>query len=122
MKLVLLACGAAAALLAAGPAASKSNRSVVVGHAKVSAADLDLRSEAGAAAMLARIEEGAGKACGGDPGTAFNRDIVTLLKQRAYRECKTAAIEATTIRLGAPLVRSTWLSRGEPIKYAINSD
>lgn len=73
--------------------------------------DLDLDSDAGARAMLERLDAAATKACGGKPSAAMGRDQVGQAKHREFRRCKTAALERGTLSLDAPRVRAAWLAK-----------
>ena len=113
---VLLA--SSAGLLAAfqpAPSAAADESRAVIEHAKVRYGDLDLATPAGAEAMLARLEAAASEACGRLPQNAM--DPLLAAKQRAYRRCRISALDAATLRLGAPLVRSAWLDRDETARH-----
>lgn len=113
------------ALLASGagllavfqPVPSAADESpAIIEHAKVHYGDLDLATPDGAGAMLARLETAASNACGGRPSLSIVNPLVSA-KQRAYRRCRIAALDAATLRLGAPLVRSAWLERDETARH-----
>lgn len=76
--------------------------------------DLDLGSGPGVAAMLDRLDLAATRACGGKPSPAMPGDQVGLAKHREYRRCKAAAMDSSTLKLGAPLVRAAWLKQRGP--------
>lgn len=76
--------------------------------------DLDLDSEAGARAMLARLDLAATKACGGKPFGVMSRDHVGVAKELEYRRCKAAAMESSTLKLDSPRVRAAWLDKRSP--------
>ena len=118
MKTFLLASGVALlAIVATGPAAAQTTRSLIIEQVKVRHGDLDLATERGAGAMLARLDNAASRACGGKPGPMLG-DSLGPAKQRAYRLCKVAAIDAATLTLNAPRVRAVWLEQGEAIRFA----
>jgi UrcA family protein len=117
MKTSLLASGLGLlAVVAAGPAAAKTTPSLIINHAQVQHGDLDLATEAGAEEMLTRLNRAANNACGGRPSPAIN-DPVGSSKQHAYRLCKVAAIDAATLALDVPLLRTAWLESGDAIRF-----
>ena len=69
---------------------------------KVSMADLDLGSKAGAAAGLSRIEAASEKACGGQPQT------LQLRRQARYRACMKSTVSHAVASLGSPLVTAIY--------------
>jgi UrcA family protein len=81
-----------ASALADVPVGSDAPRAVV------KYADLDLASDAGAAALLRRIEAAARQVCG-DP-----RELQPLTRSTRVRHCNTQAIEHAVTALGAPKV------------------
>lgn len=112
MKGMSLALGAG--LFAASvivPASAQVAPAQVVSDVTVPYDDLDLKSEAGARAMLARLDAAATRACGGKPAPVMPGDPVALAKQREYRRCKAAAMDGSTLRLGSPRVRTAWIER-----------
>ena len=113
---ILLA--SSATLLAAlgpTPAAAADGSPTIIEDIAVRYGDIDLAAPAGAAAMLARLEAAASDACGGRPRNRM--DPILPAKQRAYRRCRIAALDAATLQLGAPLVRSAWLDRDETARH-----
>lgn len=118
MKRVILASGAALlAVVAAGPAAAQTDRSLIVERVAVAHGDLDLATTAGADAMLGRLTDAASRACGGKPRSS-HADPLGPAKLRAYRLCKVGAIDTATLALAAPRVRALWLEDGEAIELA----
>ena len=109
MKTLLIA-AAAAALLAASAAQAghfdaRFERSVPV-------ADLDLRSTAGADALIGRLEAAARSACRGQP-------MVDQYHGAAReRACAAKAVVAAVARLDAPLVTARLLTRNSPAMLA----
>ena len=105
----------------ASPTSAQRSQANIVAHVHVPHGDLDLTSEAGAKAMLARIDEAASKACGGKPVTGMAMDQVGQAKKREYRRCKAAAMNSGVSGLGAPRVRAAWLDQqsGSPGKAAM---
>lgn len=85
---------ASASVAQAGPSAAHAD----VRRIGVPMSDLNLAQPAGAAAMLARIEQAAGAVCGGLP---LPRE---LRRTQHYRACRTAAVEQAVRKLNAPLV------------------
>jgi UrcA family protein len=99
------ACAVAASLLslalsaAAVPAMAASQDSdTAVVSIKVSYADLDVSSRAGAATLLARINAAATQACGGAP------DRLNLSQSSIYDYCKARAVTAAIDTVHAPQV------------------
>lgn len=112
-----------AGLLAAGAvtsAAAQRSRADIVVQISVPHGDLDLASEAGAKAMLVRLDKAASKACGGKPMPVMALDQVGHAKKREYQRCKLAAMDRGTLQLGAPRVRAAWLGEqsGSPAGLA----
>jgi UrcA family protein len=81
-----------ASALADAPAGSIAPQTVV------KYADLDLTSDAGASALLRRIEAAARQVCG-DP-----RVVQPLTRSTRIRHCNTQAIEHAVTAIGAPKV------------------
>ena len=91
-----------ASLAIASAAAAQSNgihsNDIDAPRVNVSYADLNLRSEAGAQVMMARIEDAAERVCGGAPDTR-------LLDRRAlFNSCKAKTFDRAVRELHAPLV------------------
>lgn len=113
---VLLASSAGLLAAFAPPhAAAADERQAIIEHISVRYGDLDLTAPADAAAMLGRLEKAASEACGRLPQNAM--DPLLAAKQRTYRRCRISALDAATLRLGAPLVRSAWLDRDETVRH-----
>ncbi len=90
--------------LAAVPAAAGEKKGEKIKTVEVSYSDLDLESEAGARALLERLDAAAFKACGGDPKrhSAYKaRPEVTV---EIFETCRKDAVAAAVGRLDAPLV------------------
>jgi UrcA family protein len=88
------------ALALAAPAAAGPRHILTV--ASVPIDDLDLRSEAGAAAMLQRLDSAAREICG------FTRTpLFPGAEGRAWR-CRREAISAAVERLNAPRLALAW--------------
>src|SRR5690606_4783632 len=114
MKGFSIALGAAlGAAIVSAPAAAAVAAPAIVTDIGVRYDDLDLASEAGARALLARLDAAAAKACGGRPAPVMPGDPVGIARGGEYRRCKAAALENSTRRLGSPLVRAAWLERPE---------
>ena len=73
---------------------------------KVSFADLELSSPAGAKSVLNRIHAAAKTVCGGEP------DIRLLERSAIYHSCMKATVERAVASLDSPAV--TALNAGEP--------
>jgi UrcA family protein len=97
MKTLLIAAGATAALLAS-PVVSASE--LQTRHVAVGYADLNLDRQAGAEAMLDRIERAARRACDSE-GANW---IATGRQTQALRECAREAAYRAVVELDAPLV------------------
>jgi len=96
------------------PASAQVAPPQIVTNIGVRYGDLDLKSASDARIMLTRLERAATKACGGKPVPTSPGDQVGLAKRDEYRRCKAAAMERSTLRLGAPLVRAAWLEKRLP--------
>jgi UrcA family protein len=117
MKTCLLTSGLGLlAIASAGAADARASQPLMIEQVEVRHGDLDLATSAGAGTMLARLGGAASEACGGKP-RAVQSDPLGSAKQRAYRLCKVAAVDAATVRLDAELVRALWLESGEAIRY-----
>jgi UrcA family protein len=96
---ISLCAGVIAALSIAGSALAQTEddpgapRSVTVRYS-----DLNLSSEAGARAILARITDAASRACGGDV------DLRMLERRALYYRCKAETVDRAVRALDAPLV------------------
>ncbi|MGK6355863.1 UrcA family protein [Sphingomonas sp. DT-207] len=110
---IVLGAGLGAAIII-GAASAQVTDPRIVAEIGVRYDDLDLDSDAGARAMLARLDVAATKACGGKPFGVMSRDHVGVAKEREYRRCKAAAMEGSTLELGSPRVRAAWLEKQSP--------
>jgi UrcA family protein len=119
MKTIWLAVGTAmaAAIFSAPAPAQRANRPIIE-HVNVHHGDLDLADKSGAETMLARLEKAATKACGGWPTATMSWNQMSEAKQREHRRCKAAALDSATLKLGASLVRSAWLSKAQTTHHA----
>jgi UrcA family protein len=70
----------------------------VVSYTSVPYADLDLASDAGARAMLARIQAAAGAVCGG----AANK--TSKAEKADYRDCHAIAVAGAVSKMRSPLL------------------
>lgn len=92
------------AILAAGlPAAAGEAKApgLKVGAVTVSYDHRDLASEAGARAMLARLERAAYDACGGDPRRHSAWKTAPDLTRRVYQQCREDAVARAVTELGS---------------------
>jgi UrcA family protein len=90
----------------AGPAISPDPE---IATAKVSLADLDLRSEAGAAVGLRRIEMASEKVCGGQP------DVRLIQRQASYKACVAVTMDRAVTSLGSPRVTALYTGTGHSL-------
>jgi UrcA family protein len=95
---IAIAAVAVAALIPVATALADVPDGRAAPQALVKYADLDLTSDAGAAALLRRIEAAARQVCG-DP-----RELQPLVRSVPIRQCNTHAIEHAVTALGAPKV------------------
>lgn len=86
---------AAAVLFAACAPAALAERPVVT-HTKVSYADLDLSSRAGAQTLLRRIDRATSKVCGKRPG------VVPLKMMTRWTACRDAAVSNAIANVNSP--------------------
>jgi UrcA family protein len=93
---IALAALAVAALIPVATALAEVPDGSAAPQAVVKYADLDLTSDAGATALLRRIEAAARQVCG-DP-----RVVQPLTRSTRIRQCNTQAIEHAVAALGAP--------------------
>ena len=75
----------------------------------VSLAGLDLRSEAGAAAGLRRIEMASAKICGGEP------NIQQLERHARYKACVEATVDRAVTSLASPQVTALHTDTGRSL-------
>lgn len=101
MKIALTCTAAAVGLCIASRAVAGADWGPQTVQVLVRQSDLDLRSEAGGAAMLRRIQGAARRACGGTPdaGSALTAD-----SPRAWNACRAQAVRVTVARLNSPVV------------------
>lgn len=92
--------------LAAASAAEAQEASMVVKFG-----DLNLRSPAGAAAALSRIDAASRKFC----GEVDIRDLATL---DAVQACRRSMTEQAVSRMASPLVTELYASRRAPVALA----
>ena len=98
---------ALAALLCAGSAEARPK--YMLAMVRVEAGDLDLTTDAGAAAMIGRIDRAAGELCAGTPSP-----LLPGREGRAWR-CRKDAMAAAVARLQTPALTAAhhaWLSAG----------
>ena len=114
LGLALAAMAATASLAQAGDANDMIRQTVTVAYG-----DLDLSTDAGAHAMLARLKQAAVKACGGP--AAFNSlyGIAPDYVNRVYGECRSAAVARAIASLHAPLLSALYAQSETPLnQYA----
>jgi UrcA family protein len=92
-------------VLTAGHAVAQQ---VVTHSITVAYGDLDPAQEAGARALLHRLETAAQQACGVAP------DIRELVERSDYDSCVDTAIATAVVTLHFPLVSALYGNRGEP--------
>jgi UrcA family protein len=99
--------------MAATPAAAQS---VETESVRVSYADINLESDAGAERFLRRLERAANQVCGAGIGRRM-----TLQEHREIRKCRSGALEQAVADLGHYNVTSRFASLGggvAPVMYA----
>lgn len=75
--------------------------------------DLNLSTEAGAHAMLIRIDQAAKKACGGSAFFYGTYTIAPELARKDFVTCQSNAVSAAVKMLNAPLVMRLYAQNGE---------
>jgi UrcA family protein len=75
--------------------------------------DLNLATDAGAHAMLVRINQAAQKACGGSPFFYGTYSIAPGLARKGFATCQTNAVSAAVKSLNAPLVTRLYVQNGD---------
>jgi len=95
---IALAAVAMTALVPVASALAGVPDSSTAPQAVVKYADLDLTSDAGATALLRRIEAAARQVCGNP------REVQPLTRSMPIRRCNTQAIEHAVTAIGAPKV------------------
>lgn len=81
---------------------------------RVSFADLNLNSQAGATVMISRIHNAARIACGDRHG------VMTLAERRAIRTCRTTAEQNAVAELNHPTVTAMYYGREPTVIFASN--
>ena len=109
-RAMLSAVAIAAGLAFVQPASAQTEDAAA--SVRVTYADLNLQTHAGARAMLARLEAAAGRVCGNEP------DIRDLARATPYQRCKAAALDAAVRQLDAPLVTAMARSRPNAVVLA----
>lgn len=71
----------------------------------VTYSDLDVSTEAGARALLSRIEKAAAEACGKSPFYYSSYSIAPSLASKQFDECRTNAINSAVKSVKAPKVQ-----------------
>lgn len=74
----------------------------------VSYSDLDLSTEAGAKALVGRIEKAAAEACGSTPYFYSSYSVAPGLASRTFNECRANAINSAVKSVNAPKVRQIY--------------
>lgn len=75
--------------------------------------DLNLSTEAGARAMLVRIDQAARNACGGSPFFYGTYTIAPNLARKDFATCQTNAVSSAVQTLNAPLVMRIYAQNGD---------
>ncbi len=102
---------AVAAFAQSAAAQPASASSVVVKQVVVTYADLDLKNEAGTAALLDRIEHAADRACGGNPQFDANYQIAREFLTREYEQCRASAVSGAVAGISASLTQVAYNAR-----------
>lgn len=92
----------------AGPEFDMVRRDVAVRYG-----DLNLSTEAGARAMLVRIDQAARNACGGSPFFYGTYSIAPGLARKDFATCQTNAVSNAVKSLNAPLVARIYAQNGD---------
>ena len=108
---------AAAALLAAAASADSANQ--IRTDVAVAYSDLDLSSESGARALLARLDAAATEACGGSPVFYSSYDVSPSWAHKEFATCKLNAITAAVKTLPYPQVQKLYASAPNPLRLAV---
>ena len=95
------------ALVAAGliAGAAHADSGLIRKDVQVSYHDLNLSTEAGARALLVRIELAANEACGNSPFFYSSYSLAPALADKEFATCRANAINSAVSSLKAPLVR-----------------
>ena len=109
LKFVGTALTAAALILGAANAAAGE---VIRKDVAVSYSDLNLSTDAGARALLVRINAAATSACGNSPTFYSTYSIAPSLAYREFDTCRSNAINAAISSISAPLVHQIFASNG----------
>jgi len=100
------ALSALALIVLATPAAAQNARDAQTVSMTVRHGDLNLEDQAGARALVARINRAARMACGGRP---FAREIVAI---GAVQDCVRDASSRAVADVGRPIVTAEYIARG----------
>jgi len=110
LAVALAALTATGCLVQAGQAEDTYQKSITVSYS-----DLDLTSDSGARAMLARLKSAAVKACGGP--AVFNSvyDVAPDYVRTVYAKCQNDAMAGAVASLHAPLVSTLYAQSQSPL-------
>ena len=75
-----------------------------IASVQISYRDLDLRQEAGARAMLERLERAAVRACGGNPKWDLTYEIMPKRTVEVFQSCRRNAIARAVAHIDAPML------------------
>ncbi len=92
----------------AGPAYDMIRKDVAVQYG-----DLNLSTEAGARAMLVRIDQAARNACGDSPYFYGTYSIAPALARKDFATCQVNAVSTAVKSLNAPLVMRIYAQNGD---------
>lgn len=74
----------------------------VIGKVTVPLSDLDLRKPADARTLLARLDEAAYQACGGNPKFHPSYALTPQRTLNVFRDCRAAAVRRAVNQIGSP--------------------
>ena len=102
-----------AALAVAGSAWAQDPDPGAAPSVSIRYTDLNLASDAGAGAMLSRIQAAASTACAGSP------DTMMLGRRQIYEKCRRETVARAVAQLNAPTV-TTLAGLSSPVRVASN--
>lgn len=114
LKIVGTLFTAAAILASAAQAAPEMIRQDVT----VAYSDLNLSTEAGARALVARLDAAAKQACGGAPFFSSVYQIAPALVVKEFNTCRINAVTAAVQKVNAPLVHKVYAYADKPYRLA----
>lgn len=104
----------AVAIAVAGLASSATAGDTIRRDVQVSYSDLNINTEAGAVALLDRINHAARQACGGSPFLHPMYNVAPAAVTADFAKCYHNAVAGAVASVGAPALSTVYARQGEP--------